>query len=117
MDDLLATALRHGADSLQFRPGSPPLAYVGKRPMPLSHPVLAADDIKHLLARITSELEQATLVGTGRLHGEYVPQHTSGLPNMVYRAKQTAQGPAIGFRPTAAPAAHAARRTKGDGVR
>ncbi|MCA9546613.1 MAG: hypothetical protein KC613_19545, partial [Myxococcales bacterium] len=105
LDDLLATAFRHGADSLQFRPGSPPLAYVGKRPMPLSHPVATADSINALIAGIASELEQATFVGTGALEGQYTPDPKRGLPDMVYRARQTPNGPAVAFRPGAAVAA------------
>ncbi len=108
LDDLLRVALDHGADSLQFRPGARPLAYIGKRPMPLDHPEVDGPWIGALIGRLTSDAEQASFVGTGQLDGTYAPAPDRGLAAMSFRARRTPQGPALAFRPRSLAAAQPA---------
>lgn len=100
LDKLLTQAVALGADSLQFRPGQPPLAYVDKQPRPLSRAPFDASRVRHLLEGVLSEADRATFVGSGKLDGHYLPDPELELPAFELRVRRTSQGPAVALRPT-----------------
>jgi twitching motility protein PilT len=107
LDKLLIEAVNLGADSLQFRPGQPPLAYVSQKPHRLGRITYDAARVRNLLESVLSEADRASFVGTGQIDAHYVPDTDTGLGPFELRVRRTPQGPAVALRATTAQAAPA----------
>ncbi len=96
LTEMLRTLTGAGADSLQFRPGQPPLLFKGGEPRALDGGPLSQAALSQLMDAVVDADQLAALVARGQVDGVYV--HESG--RFQYRVRRLPEGMAVAFRPT-----------------
>lgn len=96
LDEMLRRCLAARADSLQFRPGQPPLLFIRGEASPLPGAPLAPAAVSGLMAAVVDADQLAALAARGQADGEHA---VAGLGRFQYRVRRLPEGMAVAFRP------------------
>ena len=96
LHEMLHRLVTARADSLQFRPGQPPLLFIRGEPSPLPGPPLSPALVSTLMETVVDPDQLALLVARGQADGAY---EIADLGRFHYRVRRLPEGMAVAFRP------------------